>query len=113
LIDYGWYLPFALLGVLIIALAALPTFVRARFPRFYRGPIAALGAVLEEQRFPLRRRIAGLVTAFVAVVLLRWLLPDWFGGPGLSALPAAVFLLVVFMSFALWRSDSWSRRVRL
>jgi hypothetical protein len=31
----------------------------------------------------------------------------------LSTLPAAVFLLVIFMSFAFWRSDSWSRRVRL
>jgi hypothetical protein len=113
LIDYGWYLRFALLGVLMIALAALPPLVRARFPRFYRGPIAALGAVLARQRVPLRRRIAGLITAFVAVVLLRSLFPDWFGGPGLSTLPAAVFLLVIFMSFAFWRSDSWSRRVRL
>jgi hypothetical protein len=109
LIDFGWYVPFALLGVLVIAVAALPPFVQARFPHAYRGPVAALGGALALQRYPLRQRIAGLITAFGAVVLLRWLLPDWFGGPRLSALAAAAFLLVIAVSFALWRSDNRSR----
>lgn len=98
--DWSLYL---LLGALLVALVSLPSLIRAQFPRLYRGPVAALGAALAGQNYPLGSRIAGLISALAAVALLRWLVPGWFGGPGLSVPAALVLSLVVFMSFAVWR----------
>lgn len=109
--DYGWYLRFALFGVLVGVLAELPPLVQARFPWAYRGPIAALGAARARRPYPLRQWIPGLITALGAVFLLRSFWPDWFDTHGWSPLAAAVVLLVVAMSFEAWRPDSLLQRL--
>jgi hypothetical protein len=106
------YLSLVLLLLLLSAAVELPLLIRARFPRLYRGPLAVVGDRIDRQNYAFRLRIAGLMTAFASVALLRWLWPDWFGGRGLSLPAAAIFSLVIYLSFWVWRFGIRTPRLR-
>ena len=101
--ESGWYFSAGLFGTLFLAALAIPSVVRTRFPGLYRGPVAAIGERVAQKNYSFGSSMAGLITALVAVAVLRWLWPDWFAGPGLAPPAAVIFGLVVFMSFAIWR----------
>lgn len=90
-----------LAGVLLIGVAAVPGFVRARFPNAYRGPIAWLGERLPWSARRTTSTVVALVAAVALVAILNLLFPESFG-PRLSFVPALVLVLVIQASFALW-----------
>ncbi|HEY8757461.1 MAG TPA: hypothetical protein VIN74_03090 [Candidatus Limnocylindria bacterium] len=101
--DSGWYFSAGLIGTLFFAALAIPSVIRARFPRLYRGPLATIGERVAQRDYGFGPSMAGLITALAAVAVLRWLWPSSFAGPGLSLPAAVIFGLVVYMSFAIWR----------
>lgn len=74
------------------------------WPRRLRdGPVAEIVDRQRRQNYPLRSRLAGLLTAIDAVALIRWLRRDQFGGPGMSLPALAILSLVIYLSFWVWR----------